>query len=103
MDLVILQPPEQHWTCGNCSDTAVTRGQPNRFHQCRGLAGILAPMVLDGQRSRVLAVEREDYIGREIVQYDGNGRPVMAVRTDHWDGSNDVIVNAPTARGAGGS
>jgi len=101
MDVLILRPPEQHWVCGNCMDTAVTRGQPNRFHLCRGLAGILAPMVLEGQRSLVRAVEREDYVGRERVQYDGDGRPVMAVRTDHWDGSNDVIVNAPTAQGSG--
>jgi len=103
MGFVILQAPEQRWTCGNCSDTAVTHGQPNRFHRCRGLAGILAPMVRDGQRSRVVVLEREDYIGSEIVQYDGNGRPVMAVSTEHWDGSNDLIVKAPTAQGLGGS
>jgi hypothetical protein len=100
--VVLLQLPEQHWVCGNCTATDASRGQANRFHQCAGLAGILAPMVLDGFRGRVLAVERQDYIGREMVQYDGNGRPVMAVVTEHGDGSNDVIVNAPTAQGAGG-
>jgi hypothetical protein len=99
---VILQLPEQHWTCAHCCATDVSRGQANRFHQCAGLAGVLAPMVLDGFRGRVLTVERQDYIGREMVQYDGNGRPVMAVVTERPDGSTDVIVNAPTAQGAGG-
>jgi hypothetical protein len=72
-------------------------GLPNRFHTCQALAGITAPLVPAGSGVRVRAVEREDYVGREIVQYDGNGRPIMAVVTDRPDGSNDVVVMAPTA------
>jgi hypothetical protein len=98
---LILQPPEQHWTCPNCTVTAVTRGQANRFHPCAGLRGVLAPMVLEGTLCRVRAVEREDYIAGELVHYDGDGRPIAAVVTERPDGSNDVMVNAPTARGAG--
>jgi hypothetical protein len=97
----ILQAPDQHWVCPNCTTTAVTSGESNRYHQCRGQAGLLAPMVLEGFTGRVFAVERQDYVGREIVHYDGNGRPVMAVVTERADGSNDVMVNAPTARGGG--
>jgi hypothetical protein len=97
---VILQPAEQHWSCPNCAVTAVTTGRPNRYHNCGGLRGLLAPMVLDGFRGRVIAVEREDYVGGELLQCDGEGRPVMAVVTERPDGSNDVMVNVPTAQGA---
>jgi hypothetical protein len=95
---VILQPPQQRWSCPNCPATDVTFGKPNRFHRCRGLAGLLAPLVLDGSGARVLAVEREDYIAGQLVQYDGEGRPVAAVVTERPDGSRDVMVNAPTAK-----
>lgn len=98
MGAVLLEPPEQRWRCPNCTVTDRTRGQSNRFHRCRGLAGLLAPLVLDGVDCVVEAVERGDWIGREQVTLDGNGRPVMAVVTRRADGSNDVMVNAPAAR-----
>lgn len=94
---VLLEPPEQHWVCPNCTTTDITRGKPNRFHRCGGLAGLLAPLVLDGTDCTVEAVLREDYERRETVARDGEGRPVMAVVTRRADGSNDVVVNAPTA------
>lgn len=87
---------EQHWVCPNCPATAVTVGQPNRFHNCPGLAGLLAPLVLEGVRCKVVAEEREDYVGREDVRLDANGRAVMAVRTVRDDGE-DLAVFAPTA------
>lgn len=89
---------EQHWTCPNCTLTEVTRevAPHTRFHACRGLRGLTAPMVPDGTRCKVEAVEREDYIGREMVQTDGEGRPVMAVVTTRDEG-NDVAVLAPCA------
>lgn len=92
MSTVLLTPRVQHWVCPNCTAYAVTYGQPNRLHSCPGLAGLTAPMVLTGQKCTVRAVEREDYIGREDVQLDDNGRPVMAVITERPDGSNDAIV-----------
>jgi hypothetical protein len=49
-----------------------------------------------GTKAKVEAVERGDYIGRELVQSDGNGRPVMAVVTTRDDGQ-DCAVLAPTA------
>lgn len=87
----------QKWACPNCDAYAVTFGQTNRFHTCRGLAGLNSPMVPAGFRGQVVAHEREDYIGTEDVQLDGNGRPVMNVTTTRDDGSNDVVVFAPTA------
>jgi len=38
-------------------------------------------------------------VGSELVHFDGEGRPVMAVVTERPDGSNDVMVNVPTAQG----
>jgi hypothetical protein len=49
----------------------------------------------------VEAVEREDYVGKEVVTTDGEGRPVMAVETTRDDG-NDVAVFAPCAQLSGG-
>lgn len=98
MAAVLLTLPPVRWVCPNCLAEAVTPGDtPNRFHECRGLAGITAPMVPAGSRSRVRAVVREDFVASEIVQYDGYGRPIMSVITERPDGSNDVAVLAPTA------
>jgi hypothetical protein len=88
---------ETRWSCPNCTATARTRGgEANRFHTCAGLAGLLAPMVVDGVRCEVRAVVREDYVGCEDVRYDGGGRPVTAVITEREDGQ-DCAVYAPTA------
>ncbi len=89
---------ERRWECPNCTLTDVTyEAQPHtRFHACRGLRGLTAPMVPAGTRCRVSAVEREDYIGSETVTLDGEGRAVSAVETVREDG-NDVAVFAPCA------
>lgn len=94
----LLPVPEQRWYCPNCPALDVTHeALPHtRFHTCAGLKGLTAPMVPVGTRCKVEAVEREDYVGREVVQTDGDGRPVMAVVTTRDDG-NDVAVLAPTA------
>lgn len=89
---------QQYWGCPNCPATAVTEGQPNRFHCCSGLRGLTAPMIRDGVRCKVVAELREDYVGREDVQFDSSGRPVMAVRTVRDDGE-DLAVLAPAAHG----
>lgn len=96
--------PEQRWECPNCTATDLTHEiQPHtRYHACRGLKGLTAPMVPEGTRCKVEAVEREDYIGAEEVTYDGEGRPIMRVETTRDDG-NDVAVFAPLARSDGGT
>lgn len=97
-----LLESEQHWVCPNCPVTSVTHlklrpGQSaQEMHNCAGLAGLIAPMVLEGVRCKVEAVERGDYVGDEMVRYDGNGRAVMAVRTVRDDGI-DCAVLAPAA------
>lgn len=65
-------------------------------HPCPGFAGLMVPLVPDGTRADVRAVERPDYVGGELVQLDGNGRPIMAVVTERDEGM-DCRVFAPTA------
>ena len=89
---------EQRWSCPNCDLTDVTReATPHtRFHACRGLRGLTAPMVPDGTRCKVEVAERGDYVGKEMVQTDGEGRPVMSVVTTR-DQGQDCTVYAPCA------
>jgi hypothetical protein len=95
---ILLQSPEQRWECPNCDLKQVTREtQPHtRFHACRGLRGLTAPMIPAGTKAKVETKEREDYVGNEDVQTDGEGRPVMSVITTRDDGQ-DCAVFAPTA------
>jgi hypothetical protein len=90
------------WYCPNCPEMDVTRipGPHSRFHVCRGLRGLTAPMVEVGRRAKVSAMDRDDYVGKELVQVDGNGRPVMSVVTEYDDGRRDTAVYAPTAVGS---
>ena len=89
---------EHRWTCPNCTHTDITHEpEPHsRMHPCRGLKGLTAPMVPAGTAAKVQAVERGDYVGSELVQTDGDGRPVMAVVTTRDDGQ-DCTVYAPSA------
>jgi hypothetical protein len=97
----IFERPATQWECPNCVATARTPWDvQNRFHNCPGLAGLTAPMVRAGTRCKVEAVEREDYVGSEAVQLDGDGRPVMSVVTTRDDGQ-DCTVYAPTAYARG--
>jgi hypothetical protein len=98
---VLLPTPEHHWSCPNCDVTHVTREtKPHTpFHPCRGLRGLQAPFVTDGLKAKVEAVERGDWVGREVVTTDGEGRPVMAVVTTRDEGT-DCAVFAPMARGS---
>lgn len=89
---------EHRWECPNCDLQQITHeAEPHtRFHSCPGLRGLTAPMVPAGTRCKVEAVDREDYVGRELVQTDVDGRPVMSVQTTRDDGT-DLAVYAPTA------
>lgn len=94
--------PETRWVCPNCTLTAVTQqAEPHtRFHACTGMKGIAAPMVPVGVTCKVEAHEREDYVGDDDVQTDGDGRPIMSVVTTRDDGT-DCVVFPPTVRAEG--
>ncbi len=96
MSGVLLARPEQHWVCPNCTVTAVSTKPGTPYHPCRGLVGLNAPMVAAGTAAKVEAVERGDWVGQEVVQADGEGRPVMAIVTTRDDGQ-DCTVLAPVA------
>lgn len=94
----ILQS-EQHWECPNCQLKQVTHeSEPHtRYHACRGLKGLTAPMVPEGSDCKVEAKVREDYIGKDTPTLDGEGNPIMSVETTRADGSNDVAAFAGCA------
>jgi hypothetical protein len=56
----------------------------------------MTPLVHEGVKAKVEAVDREDYIGQEDVQFDGEGKPTMAVVTTRDDGE-DCTIYAPVA------
>lgn len=90
--------PEHRWSCPNCTATHVSReARPHTpFHTCPGLKGLSAPFVPAGTRCKVETREREDWVGAERVQADGEGRPVMSIVTTRDDGQ-DCAVLAPCA------
>jgi hypothetical protein len=90
----------RRWECPNCDATHVTRGSRPQtpFHACRGLKGLTVPLLEAGTAAKVVPVEWGDYVGKEQVQTDGDGRPVMAVVTTRDDGQ-DCTVFAPLATG----
>lgn len=93
-----LVVPTQRWACPKCGLADVTHeARPHtRFHPCRGMKGLTIPFLPAGSRADIRAVEREDYIGTEKVQTDGEGRPVMSVVIERPDGQ-DAVVYAPAA------
>lgn len=95
----VLLEAERRYECPNCPVTDVRRG-PGRareqvMHNCKGTLGLAVPMVRAGTSCKIVAVEREDYIGRDRVQLV-DGRPIMSAVTTRDDGQ-DVTVYAPTA------
>lgn len=102
MGAVMLPERVFRWECPNCTLTAVSKSgrAHSQMHPCRGLQGLIAPMVPAGLKCKVVAVERGDYVRNEQVQADGEGRPIMAVKTVRDDGE-DCAVLAPMATAEG--
>lgn len=100
--MVVLLVPESRWECPNCMQTDVTRrSEPHtQMHTCPGARGMTVPFVPAGTKARVVLRDREDYVGRELVQADEDGRPVMSAVVTRDDGE-DVVVYAPCATGGG--
>lgn len=98
------------WECPSCHKQHVTREHRPHvpMHPCSGLKGFLAPFVEVHSNAgirrgtvRHLAVERGDYVNGELgLRSDGDGRVIMAVRTERADGSNDCHVFPAAATAA---
>lgn len=86
----------RYWSCVVCTEAARTVDDAIPMHRCPGTKGLLTPLVLDGTRAKIQVMEREDYVGDELVQTDGDGRPVMSIVTTRDDGQ-DCIVFPPSA------
>lgn len=100
MPVVDLIPPTQIWVCQHCSCRVQTQGLGVRtpLHPCPAHANFRLPMMAEGERGDLRLHERDDYVGREDVQTDDDGRPIARAEIVHEDGSNDVWVYAPAAR-----
>jgi hypothetical protein len=114
----VLTPTERRWECLRCDTTAVgatgtvvdvegrlgvrtLRPGENaaQMHHCRGLNGLVAPMVPAGTKGKMVTHERDDYLGDfkpGDIRFDGENRPIMNVTVTRDDGV-DCAVYAPTA------
>ena len=91
----------RRWYCPNCAVTDVTRRADihTRGHECRGLHGLYAPLLEEGVKAKVEAVERGDYVSDSIVNLDDTGRAVMSVITTRDEGQ-DCLAFADAAIGS---
>lgn len=99
---MLLNHERMDWYCPNCGHTATTpplrpgAGQnQGAFHPCPRLGGLTTPMLPAGVSGKVEALDREDYVGRDIPQRDREGRVRMSIVTER-DNGRDTIVLAPT-------
>lgn len=97
----LLRVPFEDWYCPNkCGAAERVPALPpgaSRFHSCPRLHSLSAPLVRVGTDCKVEAIEREDYLGDQIQNKGDDGKPYMAIKTTHADGSNDLAVNAGLA------
>lgn len=99
MAVPILPPPNHFWYCPACHFEDVTHelAPHTRFHPCVKFGLMSVPMVPKGTKAKLEVAEREDYIGREVVQLaPETGRPIMNATITRDEGT-DVAVYAPTA------
>ena len=102
MEVPLLHVPFEDWYCPNCGLSERVQSLPygaTRFHTCPRLHSLTAPLVRTGSDCKVVAEDRQDYLGKEVVNLGDDGRAYMSVRTVHADGHDDLAVNAPVAQG----
>lgn len=80
-----------YWHCPHCPAMAHTTDESTPLHLCPDLAGLAVPLVPEGMKARLVVIEREDYLGKERVTYDGNGRPVVGVITERVHGFDTTV------------
>lgn len=101
MSVPILQPPERLFVCPNCQHQWHGRAVAAPFHDCDGLNGLTAPLVLCGVDCEVVAVRREDMLSG-ARQRSVAGIPFMGVETRYADGSNDLAAFPEVIKVKGG-
>ncbi len=95
---VPIVAPVHRWYCPRCkAEDVTTEARPHtRFHTCPKFGFMSVPMVPAGTKAKIEVNEREDYVGKELVQYNADGRPIMNAVITRDEGT-DVAVYAPTA------
>jgi hypothetical protein len=85
------------WYCPNCDAQARTVDASLPMHTCAGIKGLVSPLILQGTKAKTETREREDYVGKELVQTDAEGNVVMSTVTTRDDGE-DCTVYVGTAQ-----
>lgn len=85
------------WVCARgCSSRARTFDLKLPHHPCKAMNGLMVPLILAGTKAKVEAIERQDYVGKELVQTDSEGNVIMATVVTKDEGQ-DCTVYAPCA------
>lgn len=91
----------RYWYCPNCDVEARSVDSSLPMHRCGGISGLTAPLILRGTTAKTTVNDREDYVGKELVQTDAEGRVVMSTTTTRDDGE-DCTIYVSTAQGTVG-
>lgn|ERR1700712_4744547 len=85
------------WECARgCGSRARTVDSKLPHHPCKAMNGLMVPLILAGTKAKVEAIERQDYVGKELVQTDSEGNVIMATVVTRDEGQ-DRTVYAPCA------
>lgn len=91
---LVLEAPIREWYCPNCGKTDQTREyQPHtRYHTCPKLRYLSAPLLEAKVKAKVVLTERQDYVGKDVPQYDPEmGRPIQNITTVRDDGQDAMV------------
>ena len=84
------------WVCARgCGSHARTYDDKLPHHPCKAMNGLMVPLIAVGTKAKVEAVERQDYVGNDIVNYT-DGKVIMSTVVTRDDGQ-DCTVYAPCA------
>ena len=85
------------WVCAkDCGAHARTYDHMLPHHRCKKMAGLMVALIPAGTKAKVEAIERQDYVGKELVQTDLDGRVIMSTVVTRDEGQ-DCTVYAPCA------
>lgn len=84
------------WVCArDCGSHARTYDDKLPHHRCKRMGGLMVALIPAGQKAKVEAIERQDYVGDDIVDYT-DGRVIMSTVVTRDDGQ-DCTAYAPCA------
>jgi hypothetical protein len=84
------------WVCAKgCGAGARTYSDRLPHHRCKLMGGLMVGLIPVGQKAKVEAIERQDYVGDDLVDYT-DGKVIMSTVITRDDGQ-DCTVYAPCA------